>query len=85
LSESRNAEVLFLWLRLAIANDYRPAMAPLERFLASQGRRKFVEPLYAELVRTPGGRELAHRVYAQARATYHTTTRQAVEVILGAR
>ena len=45
-SESGNSEVLFAWLRMAIRNHYKPAMPALERFLTSQGRRKFLKPLY---------------------------------------
>jgi leukotriene-A4 hydrolase len=82
-TERANAEVLFLWLRLAIRSDYRVAYPALERFLASQGRRKFVEPLFAELVKTDGGRAEAVRIYEKARPMYHATTRQAVEAIIG--
>jgi aminopeptidase N len=82
-SERANAEVLFLWLRLAIRSDYRAAYPALERFLTSQGRRKFVEPLFAELVKTGGGRAEAARIYEKARPMYHATTRQAVEAVLG--
>jgi leukotriene-A4 hydrolase len=84
-TERANAEVLFLWLRLAIRSDYRVAYPALERFLASQGRRKFVEPLFAELVKTDGGRAEAVRIYEKARPMYHATTRQAVEATLGRR
>jgi leukotriene-A4 hydrolase len=82
-SERANAEVLFLWLRLTIRSDYRAAYPALERFLTSQGRRKFVEPLFAELVKTGVGRAEAARIYEKARPMYHATTRQAVEAILG--
>jgi leukotriene-A4 hydrolase len=81
-SERANAEVLFLWLRLAIRSTYRAAYPALDRFLSSQGRRKFVEPLFAELVKTGGGRAEAARIYEKARPMYHATTRQAVEAIL---
>jgi hypothetical protein len=82
-SERANAEVLFLWLRLAIRSTYRAAYPALDRFLSSQGRRKFVEPLFAELVKTGGGRAEAARIYEKARPMYHATTRQAVEATLG--
>jgi aminopeptidase N len=84
-SDRGNAEVLFLWLRLAIRSDYRAAYPALERFLTSQGRRKFVEPLFAELVKTGIGRAEGVRIYEQARPMYHATTRQAVEATLGGR
>ena len=82
LSEGGNAEVLFLWLRVAIPHQYTPAYPALERFLTSQGRRKFVEPLYAELATTPQGRGDAARIYEEARPAYHATTRRAVERLL---
>ena len=82
LSEGGNAEVLFLWLRAAIRHQYMPAYPALKRFLTSQGRRKFVEPLYAELAATPQGRGEAARIYKEARPAYHATTRGAIEGLL---
>jgi aminopeptidase N len=48
LSKRGNSEVLFDWLRIAIRNHYEPAMPSLEHFLTSQGRRKFLRPLYED-------------------------------------
>ncbi len=45
LNEAGNNEVLFAWLDLAVRNRYQPAVPSLERFLTTQGRRKFVRPL----------------------------------------
>ena len=42
LTKRGNSEVLFAWLRIAIRNRYQPAMPALERFLTTQGRRKFL-------------------------------------------
>ena len=41
---------------MAIAGGYEPAYARLEEFLCSVGRRKFLKPLYGELLKTPAGR-----------------------------
>ena len=49
LTGTRNAEVLFAWLKLAIDNRYEPAVPAIERFLTSMGRRKFVAPLFEAL------------------------------------
>ncbi len=84
LSESGNSEVLFQWLRIAIANRYEPGFPALERFLTSQGRRKFVRPLYQDLAATDWGRPLAERIYRQARPGYHSVTTGSVDAILGA-
>ena len=70
-SASGNSEVLFAWLRIAIRHRYQPAMPALERFLTSQGRRKFLKPLYEDLMATDWGTSEAKRIYAVARPTYH--------------
>ena len=49
LSETGNNEVLFLWLELALANRYQPAVPQAEVFLSEIGRAKFVRPLFAVL------------------------------------
>ena len=75
LSDARNNEVLFAWLELAVANRYQPAVPALERFLTSQGRRKFVRPLIEALAGDrQWGRPIAERVYRQARPLYHPIT-----------
>lgn len=83
LSSSGNSEIMFAWLRIAIANHYEPAFGALEHFLTSQGRRKFVAPLYADLAKTGWGKALAMSIYAKARPTYHPVSVGAVDKILG--
>jgi hypothetical protein len=46
-----------------------------------QGRRKFLRPLYEDLMATGWGKAEAKRIYAGARPTYHavaTTTLDAI-------
>ncbi|MDC7677001.1 M1 family metallopeptidase [Asticcacaulis machinosus] len=82
-SASHNSEILFLWLKLAIAHHYEPAMPALETFLTSQGRRKFITPLYRDLMERPGwGQAMARRVYAEARSGYHEVTRASVDKVV---
>ena len=77
LNEARNNEVLFAWLDLAIRNRFDPAVPALERFLTTQGRRKFVRPLIETLAKDPEwGRPIAVRVYKVARASYHPITQR---------
>jgi hypothetical protein len=78
-----NSEVLCAWLQLAVAHRYDPAVPALERFLTSQGRRKFVQPLFESLVASDWGRPIAARGYAQARGTYHPLTALAVDRLFG--
>ena len=75
LSEAGNNEVLFAWLELAVANRYDPAVPALERFLMTQGRRKFVKPLIEALAKDQQwGRPIAVRIYGEARPAYHAVT-----------
>ena len=83
LTNSSNKEILHDWLLHSVASDYSPASDALERFLTTQGRRKFLGPLYRALSQTPDGFERAKRIYAQARAGYHAISRATVDEILG--
>jgi aminopeptidase N len=79
---SGNDEILDAWLLLAIRHRYTAADAALERFLIGVGRRKYVQPLYAELAKTPGGTETALRIYTRARPGYHPVTQGTIDKIL---
>jgi leukotriene-A4 hydrolase len=83
LSTTGNNEELFLWLRLALANRFEPAVPQAERFLASVGRTKFVRPLFATLMgEGEWGQPIARRIYGQTRKSYHTVTQRAVDRIV---
>jgi len=77
LNEAGNNEVLFAWLDLAVRNRYDPAVPALDRFLTTQGRRKFLNPLIEMLAKDrEWGRPIAVRVYREARASYHPITQR---------
>jgi leukotriene-A4 hydrolase len=82
LTKVGNSEVAFQWLMMSIKNRYAPADARLEEFLVSIGRRKFVRPLFDELVKTPEGLKRAGEIYAKARPGYHPITQSTVDAIL---
>ncbi|MBC7759255.1 MAG: leukotriene A4 hydrolase C-terminal domain-containing protein, partial [Phormidesmis sp. FL-bin-119] len=46
------------------------------------GRRKFLMPLYKEMVKTPEGKEWAKRIYSKARPNYHSVAYSSVDEIL---
>ena len=81
-TRSGNNEILAAWLELAIENRYEAAYPALEQFLTSQGRRKFLEPLYTKLAATPEGMERARRIYARARPGYHSVSTQTIDKLL---
>ena len=86
LSDTGNSELRFAWLQLALPNDYVPARASAEQFLLSQGRRKFVAPLFTTLMAQKGwGPALAKSIYARARPGYHSITTGTVDQTLGYR
>ncbi|WP_233222285.1 M1 family metallopeptidase [Allosphingosinicella deserti] len=83
LSDSGNAETLFAWLQLALANRYEPAVPAAERFLLAMGRRKFVAPLFETLMgQGDWGQPIARRLYARARPMYHAVTTSAVDKVV---
>ena len=72
LNATRNMEVRFAWLSLAVSNRYDPSAASLEEFLTSQGRGKFVRPLFQALARDKSwGLPITKRIYPKARPLYH--------------
>jgi hypothetical protein len=46
------------------------------------GRRKYIKPLYEELVKTPKGRERANEIYEAARPGYHPIAQSTIDAIL---
>ncbi len=80
---SGNSEIHHEWLRIAVRNSYEPADRALEKFLTGVGRRKFLKPLYEDLVKTPEGRRRAAEIYAKAKPFYHPIAAATVEEILG--
>ena len=83
LADSGNSEVLFAWLRLALANRYQPAVPTAERFLGSMGRMRFVAPIFETLIgQGEWGRPIAGRLYARTRSSYHSVTRARVDRLL---
>jgi hypothetical protein len=82
LSKSPNAEIGHSWFTLVIANNYQPAFPHLEDYLKTIGRRKLIEPLYTQLMKTGSGTEVAKRVFKKARPGYHPETTKAIEAIV---
>ncbi len=79
LAKTANNEVAFRFFRAAVDGGYRDVRAPLEAFLMSVGRQKFVVPLYAALRKQPEDRAWAEDVYRRARERYHPATQASVD------
>jgi leukotriene-A4 hydrolase len=82
LSESGNSEVLSAWLEKSIDSRYKGAYEAIERFLTTQGRRKFLKPIYEKLAKNPEDLALARQIYAKARPTYHPVSQATIDDIL---
>jgi leukotriene-A4 hydrolase len=82
LTDSGNSEILHQWLLMAVKANYAPAWPAVERFLCSVGRRKFLKPMYHELMKTPEGADRARRIYAKARPGYHPIAQSTIDGIV---
>jgi leukotriene-A4 hydrolase len=81
-SKTGNADIMNEWLLQVIKNQYGQDYVVLEHFLISQGRRKYLKPLYAEMAKTENGMQMAKRIYTKARPTYHSVSVAVVDSIL---
>jgi predicted metalloprotease with PDZ domain len=81
-SDSGNNEVLSAWLEKSIDVRYTAAWPAVERFLTTQGRRKFLKPIYEKLAKNPEDLAFARRIYAKARPTYHPVSQATIDAIV---
>jgi leukotriene-A4 hydrolase len=65
-----NSEIADLWFETSIAADYKAAYPAMESFLSQVGRRKFLTPLYTEMMKT-GKQDMAKTIYGKYRMNYH--------------
>lgn len=79
---SGNAEIQASWYTLSVQHKYEPAYPNIEKFLTEVGRRKFIMPLYKEMVKTPEGKEWAKKIYAKARPNYHSVAYHSIDELL---
>jgi leukotriene-A4 hydrolase len=68
---SGNAEIIAAWGVISIRNKYEKMYPKIETFLINTGRRKFLSPLYNELIKTEDGKKRAKAIYEKARPNYH--------------
>lgn len=54
----------------------------MDVFLNTVGRRKFLVPLYKEMLRTEKGRLMAQTIYNSARPNYHSVSVHTIDDIL---
>lgn len=80
---SGNAEIVTAWGVISIRNNYDKMRPRVEQFLINTGRRKFLNPLYNELIKTESGRARARDIYRKARPNYHFVATNTFDKLLG--
>jgi leukotriene-A4 hydrolase len=70
-TQSGNAEILGVWFVHCARQWYEPSFKAMEHFLVHTGRRKFLMPVYGELIKTEQGKAMAKNIYQKARPNYH--------------
>ena len=83
LTQNGNSEVVFQWLMHVIRNEYKPAYKRLEEFCMSVGRRKFIQPLYAEMMKAEATQPMAKKIYNRSRKNYHFVATNSIDPIVG--
>mmetsp|Transcript_51 Transcript_51/g.91 ORF Transcript_51/g.91 Transcript_51/m.91 type:complete len:663 (-) Transcript_51:3241-5229(-) len=70
-SNIQNAEIRFRWIMLGLANEYEEVYEDAITMATSQGRMKFVRPLYRALYKTSNGKQMAKDAFKKHREFYH--------------
>lgn len=81
-SASTNSEIADLWYAMALKAKYTPAYAPMEQFLSSVGRRKFLMPLYEQMISTPEGKKMATTFFGKYKNNYHPLAQESIGKLL---
>jgi leukotriene-A4 hydrolase len=83
-SSSKNAEIRFLWYSCCLKAHDSSVFPHVVDFVTTQGRMKFVRPLYRELSKvSEEGRQLARSTFTQHRSFYHSIASKMVAKDLG--
>lgn len=83
LDVSKNAEIRAAWYKLAIAAEDSAILPLVTDFLKSQGRMKYLRPLYRALYKSKTGRGPAVEVFQAAKSSYHPIAAKMVASDLG--
>jgi leukotriene-A4 hydrolase len=82
LASSKNSEILMRYCELAIPAEDARILPIATRFITTQGRMKFVRPLYKLLYQSEMGRELAVSTFLQHKDFYHPICAKMVAIDL---
>lgn len=85
LTNTSNSEIADEWYRLAISSNYERAFPNMELFLGKVGRKKFLEPLYMEMMLTEKGKVMARNIFEKSKRNYHPLTAQKIAEIINSK
>jgi len=81
-TNSGNSEIADLWFMMSVRAQYDKAYPAMDKFLSAVGRRKFLEPLYGEMMKTANGKEMANSLYKKYRMNYHPLAQESLDKIV---
>ena len=82
LSESRNSEIIFRYCQFAIASEDERVVPITVRFITSQGRMKYVRPLYRSLYKSKIGKDIAVETFLKYKDIYHPIATKMIAIDL---
>eukprot|EP00736_Rhodelphis_marinus_P013552 Rmarinus@m.4064 len=82
-NETKNAEILFRWLRLCMTRHHVAVVPSLKDFIAAQGRMKFVRPLYKLWYNSSVGGKETQDFFTTHKTFYHNIAAAMIAKDLG--
>ena len=83
LTQQGNNEILCQWLKLVVRYEYEAAFPKVKEFLVNVGRRKFLTPIYGEMLKSEKMKKFALDIYKEARPNYHFVAYNTLDEMLG--
>ncbi|WP_291728067.1 M1 family metallopeptidase [Bernardetia sp.] len=84
-SDTGNNEVLGEWLIKVAHNQYEKSYPQMRTFLVNVGRRKFLSPIYTELIANDKTYPLAKEIFEEAKPNYHFVSSSSIEKMLASK
>lgn len=82
LTHTTNFEIADEWYLIALQSNYAAANNAMDNFILHVGRKKFLEPLYSELIKTESGKKRAYELLQKAEKSYHPLTTKKIKSII---
>jgi hypothetical protein len=70
------------WFVLGIQNNYTELNPEIRKFLIKVGRRKYILPIYEELLRNEKTAKLAKSIFENSRKNYHAVSKNSIERLI---